>query len=75
MSYLRLSLGFGQKPEKMYGKLAKKPEVVVVGANKGFDETSGELPNVNDVVTPAKVKNSKTHQLSVVKIMNEIPIK
>ena len=42
-------------------RLAKTPEAVGIGGNKGFDETSSNLLNVNDYHTPVKVKNSKTH--------------
>ena len=44
-------------------RLEKMPKDVVVGSDKGFEETGGELSNVNDVITPMKVKNSNTHRL------------
>jgi len=55
-------------------RLAKIPEDVGVGADKGFDDTSGDFPNVNEVHTPVKVKNSKTERLSAGQIISEIPI-
>ena len=55
-------------------RLAKIPEEYGVGGDKGFTGIECDMPNVNDVVTPVQLHNSKTHRLSPEQIASDIPL-
>ena len=55
-------------------RLAKIPADYALCGDKGFTGIEHYLPNVNEVVTPATVANSKTHRLSSEQIVSEIPV-
>ena len=59
---------------KLLLKLSKISEDIAVGSDKGFDETSADFPNINDVVTPMEVNNSKTCRFSKAQTVSEITI-
>ena len=55
-------------------RLAKLPADYGFCGDKGFTGIEALLPNVNLVVTPPAVVNSKTHRLSAEMIASEIPV-
>jgi hypothetical protein len=55
-------------------RLAKIPQEFGVGADKGFVGIEYKLPNLNKVVTPVQVANSKKERLSKEQIESEVPL-
>lgn len=53
-------------------RLAKIPEHVSVGLDKGFVGVKWILSNMNDEETPVMIKNSKTERLSGEQILSEV---